>query len=391
MMMSTMEEAWRLLENIQTAFNSMLDKPAVDDETKLLLFTARRLMKSKLDKIRDAQRDTIDTLYDEPAPDSVLSTAEEKTYRFLDRSYGNFIRYQQFYAGLMDVVPFCSSTRDSLTMQLNSADSLGDAVMCDDPLTSESLSWDCFEDSLDCDDETHFHACDEMIWPMASSKAEKKLPLASTPVIKFRDFQTVVLGQHDDSVSNLESAIIATKKAVGSSHGETVCLNFGKTTRSHIDDLIKTGPPQAALAKMATKIQAALKEADRTYQLGILLPGCSQVFWPEWSLFQDLTEAKRVLIQARELKYGATTTFRFDAAVEGMKLKEVEIVQTIHFVDLPAEIRNMIYGHIMDQEGVRSTAGHIIRKQPAISRTCRSVNKEMLSLLFQRYGWMVCM
>ena len=81
------------------------------------------------------------------------------------------------------------------------------------------------------------------------------------------------------------------------------------------------------------------------------------------------------------------TFYRFQAIEELPRVKEADVVQTVHFVDLPAEIRNMIYLEILEAGDNEK----LPRRQPMLSLTCRLANKELLSLLFKRYGWFVRM
>lgn len=60
--------------------------------------------------------------------------------------------------------------------------------------------------------------------------------------------------------------------------------------------------------------------------------------------------------------------------------------QTIRFLDLPAEIRNQIYEDVLaEQQG----SSRLPAQQPAISLTCKQVNREFLTLLWEKCKWLI--
>jgi hypothetical protein len=98
-----------------------------------------------------------------------------------------------------------------------------------------------------------------------------------------------------------------------------------------------------------------------------------------------------VFIKANEIVSRTDTGYEFDPVRQGPYLTELEITHTLHFVDLPPEIRNMIYNQILAEDGVPQNKDRMRQKQPPISLTCRLVNKEVMSLFLQKCGYFVSM
>jgi hypothetical protein len=82
--------------------------------------------------------------------------------------------------------------------------------------------------------------------------------------------------------------------------------------------------------------------------------------------------------------------FKFHAANVVEASKEQTDKQTVEFLDLPPEVGDMIYELVLecDNNGWRD---RIHAQQPTLALTCRAVNKEIMSLFFRRYGWLVNM
>ena len=150
-----------------------------------------------------------------------------------------------------------------------------------------------------------------------------------------------------------------------------------------VDEVLKKRKLLKALAKIGHEVQGALERQDRAY----IVPGGSQIYWPEGRSGDGNVEL--VFIKATELISKTDPGYKFELVRQGPYFTELEITQTIHFVDLPAEIRNMIYNQILVEDVVPHNKDRMRQRQPPISLTCRLANKEIMSLLFQKYGWFV--
>jgi hypothetical protein len=222
---------------------------------------------------------------------------------------------------------------------------------------------------------------------------EKQFPPASRPAITFRDFQLEVLPSKNVRAMHLHSALAAVEESVRCTYSKSDSFTVAdhQIKIRDIGIALVTGNLAEALATIGYEIQNALREKDREYTLGIILPGASQIFWPE---LRKHGERKCVFIKVREVilthRIGMQTIMtkdcKFEPAKQGRMFEGVELVQTVHFVDLPPEIRNMIYNRILERDGVPQNKDRMRQKQPPMSLTCRLVNKEMMSLLFQKYG-----
>ena len=108
-----------------------------------------------------------------------------------------------------------------------------------------------------------------------------------------------------------------------------------------------------------------------------------------WPLeFADTTPGGEIIfIKAYEECGGVGATYKFHATSNVQPYPAgLRPQQTKSFLDLPAELRNQIYASVLDNSG----SERLPHKQPALSLTCKQVNKEFLSLLFEKHQWLIC-
>ena len=276
--------------------------------------------------------------------------------------------------------------KGSFNRHLSSAEDVAHLAIYDDPLKLPSLDWNCDDDGA-CTAEDHFHTPDGLVWPRCESGLEKSLSHASAPQIAFRNFQLQILSECALPSNSLWCAIWATRKSVKCTYGKEERLITKNFRFRDVDNILKKRKLPKALAKIGHEVQGALRQVDRAYKLGIILPGGSHIFWPEGRFGHG--SVKLVFIKASEIVSERNSDYRFEPVRQGPYFTELEITQTIHFVDLPAEIRNMIYNQILVEDVVPHNKDRMRQRQPPISLTCRLANKEIMSLLFQKYGWFV--
>ena len=166
----------------------------------------------------------------------------------------------------------------------------------------------------------------------------------------------------------------------------------GRSTAYVAKDLkvsLREGNLPLVLAKIGTELMKLLYEypSNAAYTLGIILPGGSKVFYP--SLATE-TEDPTIHIKATYNFANRHMPYIFQGVDFEDLIDEDDDVQTMQFLDLPPETRNMIYEIILLQIAGNRTGGGMLRRQPALSCTCRTVNKEMMSPVWQKYGWLVC-
>lgn len=392
-MISTMDKAWDLLDIVHVAIQEVAKQSSPDDSTTLLFRSSAHLFRLKLESIRNTANHTRSILdrKDQTAP---WDSAEERAHRFLSRSDENIVAICDVFENMVNQLVVPKFIKDCFGKTILAANEMAESVAIEDPLDPPSAWWECVDDPKTCIATDHFHARDRRQWPTNLSTLEKQFQLASRSDVTFRDFQLVVLPATNPGATNLLSAIAAAQESVRCTH--SVSANFRSTYRygkaADIQAILQKGQLLEALTHIGHETQRILRAKDDAYTLGIILPGGSEILWPE---VREAGKGKSVIIKVREAmvdnpgSVDSGKNYKFDPVKEGRKFKGAQMNQTVNFVDLPAEVRNMIYNEILVKGGVSANKGRMPEKQPPISLTCRLVNKEIMSLLFHKYGWFV--
>ena len=384
-----MREAWTAFELLQGELHKEGAVLLTEDEDVLLLYASDEDFKYKIDLIRGLQLAvTIDANASVNSP--LWNTRQDKFFRFLKRTSENF---EALVDGYQHLAERLRDSGSSLTLATTSFTALKNMV-CNlvfaRRFVPPSWSWSCHL-SQSCALTDHFHGEDYTMWPMHDASLEKEIPIGSAPTIDRREFEykPVVCPSH---CRNSESAANALEESVSllgceESFTATIAPAF---IANKIEPFFKKDKPLQSLAAIGFELSRLLRSRmhDGLYTLGIILPGGSRVFRPRSAYDADEV---LVYIKANEHRTNGRIAYIFDAVTEGEDNFERSDQQTKQFLDLPPEIRNMIYRYILLQTDVELCGGH--RKpyqQPAILQTCRTVNKEMTTLALQKYGWLVC-
>lgn len=232
----------------------------------------------------------------------------------------------------------------------------------------------------------HFHTTDGLIWPLHEAKTERDLTELELPDITFRDFKYMILPGDNPGAHSIVSARKAVQRAQESkqgrvphpgpiSYGHLKVINEASTNRAKLPE---------ALAVIGMEIQTAFARNDTNFHLGIILPGGSEIFWPQMPKSQN-ARLSAVFIKAYENLADRMTTYKFQPVEVLSKIKGEEVTQTMHFVDLPPVVRNMIYTNILADEDIHAQP----HRQPAVMLTCRQVNKDVVALLLRKWKWFV--
>lgn len=308
-------------------------------------------------------------------------TEEERVYRFTIRSY-NIVRphIQQSLLSISKSPLFGEHNIEVLRERLLRARRMLERTV-DMTRKPESYHWTCHLHSYSahCAHVGHFHTSDGLVWPNHDEDILEFVPLPSLPALTFRDCKyhpLPALSTWDHFLDSLCNAVAASslhKRGKISRLSHT----FGRALAE--EKFGKEGWPECIESTTLMTFGDPADE-DEPVHLGILLPGSSQFFLPHglptWS-----TRGDAVIIETCERKIEGKRCYRFRPIAVARLFQDT--TQTVRFVDLPAEIRNMIYAQILEQEESH-TFSH---RQPAMSLTCRLANEELLSLLFKKRGW----
>ncbi|KAK5706831.1 hypothetical protein LTR97_001823 [Elasticomyces elasticus] len=240
----------------------------------------------------------------------------------------------------------------------------------------------------------HMHDEAGLLWPKYDDTIEMRhlSPTTSTrAIITRRDFGYEIIRPQPVTGYALHSAIDAMQRTIAMdahwpypatiSLGEEECA-----TAERISHSFRTLPD--LLASVGFYAWLHYKRSVRDFHLGIILPGTVEIFWPNGRSAFPAATRRTVYVQAEHVCKDGNLTYRF------LGVKSVEYNntttrstqgQTAQFLDLPAEVRNQIYGYYLDAQ----PAVAMPKRQPAMSLTCRQVNKELLGLVFKKHGWIV--
>lgn len=286
----------------------------------------------------------------------------------------------------------------------------------------------------------HIHMKDGLIWPMSDLHVERQLTAFDKPTVTFRSFKYETVPQDDNDEEGITSYDSAYRAIHALSWGEPYVRDYGLSWEQSDDGRVyglswgepynerhyvlsyresengrDYGPwgvegvakraedaacedrrklPQA-LAYIGLHALVVLRRQRPELELGIILPGGSQIFWPSKS-HSGGGDSHAVYIKASEEYVGNETAYHFNAVKLLPPTANEDIhQQTLPFLNLAAEIRNKIYEMVLDNESdateeARRKKKELRRQQSALSITCRQVNKEMMSLLFRRQKIFVC-
>ncbi|KAK5680838.1 hypothetical protein LTS10_006596 [Elasticomyces elasticus] len=237
-----------------------------------------------------------------------------------------------------------------------------------------------------CHDHYHDEAGTVVPGDGRSSKP-RIIPMVSH--ITFRDFKYRSMSQ-PTSDSALRSAIDAMQRTIAMHRQQPYPVSIV------VEDVQWTAivermnrDPRKTLACVAFYAWAHYKRSVHGFRLGIISPGSTQILWPGGESVRDSFRAEPVYIQAHLAYEDGQPTYRFsgvESVIEFSPMVQDRPPQTVRFLDLPPELRNQIYEHVVEEV----PAHKFPEKQPAMALTCRQVNQEVVQLFVQRCGWLVC-
>ncbi|KAK5121874.1 hypothetical protein LTR85_004445 [Meristemomyces frigidus] len=256
----------------------------------------------------------------------------------------------------------------------------------------------------------HLHTHEGLIWAEQDRDIEKRLIAYDEPAITFRDFQYTIVQHEHEGGTKYGSALRAMAHALSGGKPQrgqlyaTFCHN-AKAIGAEREVRKNTKRLPEALACIGFQALVSHRREHPGPELGIILPGGSEVFWPSKTLIPRPHET--IYIKVVEKQADGETAYIFHAVNVLPRAKGGQMEpQTLSFLDIPAEIRNDIYEAVLDlQEATpgivfkggryliqnrNRTADKRSERQPALSLTCRQVNKELMSLVFKRQKIFVC-
>lgn len=401
-----MQRAWYDVHRIQTWVDyDLADGYRLDDSSKYLLVCSAQAIESQAwCSLNGAELDAALRAEDSSAP---WDSAEERTFRFLQRSYGRTKAFHDFYRGLLKGLQVEGRDFGYLEGYI-SADSARSLTLMISP---PSERWGCKDHPTICTATDHKHSLPDphchygLVWPTQNNNFDSKLPPATIPMITCRDFSIRSIMVECDETKNLQSAISATERALQVTYNDLSRLDVPSewdeadwdTRQLHRSFWGNQRGMVSGLARIACTVQSALKRLDTMYTLGVILHDGVQILWPDrFASDRENANTKPILIKAYKItqsnmwKY-AWHELKFEPVRRMADHERSEIVQTKAFMDLPAEIRNSIYRLVLEDWAYNKSRSIVDVKQPALSCTCRTVNKEFMSLMLQKYGWFVSM
>jgi hypothetical protein len=384
MLLEIMSEGWSYLERTQRDLAGTVAVLQLDDTEILRFHTANLLFKEMLRQISN-ERIRLGDL-NETTTSPAWDTRNEKCFRFLYRSLDNFGSFVQTYQDIIFQLPADDCIR-SLQSHLRGAETLVRKLIRPGLPKVKSLYWDCNSES-DCSADDHVHTADHLVWP--SREAALKMPIGTEPFIEWRDFKYNTISVPRVSFGSFSYAIEAVRESLAYEYNASVDL-YSRAISNGSMEVVKVLLNEwkflEALAAIGFELSEALRADSEFYELGIILPGGSQIFFPSST---QREEVRNVYIEMIEDLSDKVLPFKFHRVNVIEASKEQGNKQTVEFLDLPPEVRSMIYELVLENDTNRRR-DRTPAQQPTLALTCRAVNKEIMSLFFRRYGWIVKM
>ena len=130
-----------------------------------------------------------------------------------------------------------------------------------------------------------------------------------------------ILSQRGIPPTSLGRAIWATLQSVESTYGKEESRIPIPCQSKKVEEILKKRKLPKALAMIGHEVQGVLRQWDRTYKLGIILPGGSQIFWPEGRFKNG--NVKLILIKANVIISKRDLGYRFDPVTQGPRFEEL--------------------------------------------------------------------
>ncbi|KAK5713178.1 hypothetical protein LTR15_011541 [Elasticomyces elasticus] len=242
-----------------------------------------------------------------------------------------------------------------------------------------------------CGSGDHVHDEEGLIWPNDARALEGRHLVTTSrtvPSIAFRDFRYKIIRPQPASDNALQSAVDAMERTITKAHQwpERASISLGveecAAVEARANQFNRSLP--GLLACVGFYAWMHYRRSVPEFRLGIISPGTSEIFW----LGGSTSMRNTVYIQAEYACKDGQPTYRFlgiDQVIHTNPALPGSSDQTVEFLDLPAELRNRIYGYYIDAQ----PAVTMPNRQPALSLACRQVNKELLGLLFKKHAWIV--
>jgi hypothetical protein len=385
LLMDIMEEAWKRLKPlIHTEVRKASKGRSLRDTERLLLLSGQQLFCSQYDKLLDADIQLRGELR-QPKEFTSRASVERCAHRFLCRSYKCLQSFADFYLRHMKKSKQADDHLLLVRSQFKQAQDMAQRLILGKLMLSPEQGINCRRQS--CESVDHFHSVDRLTWPSHQRQLEQNIPLPSKTAITFRDFNVSIPTHEpvlDGCFASLMDALGKSLKYANEMVPPFPLKDDAELIEDLEDDIFSEDLPDA-LCTVAHAILTQFELASNQLRLGIILPGGSQVFWPELTNAQYATKVRSVYIKANYAVENKTTMLSFLPVKTEARPKNAQLTQTVEFEQLPPEIRNMIYGYILDRE----SQANFPRRQPPIALTSRLVHKEVMSLLFKKYGWFV--
>ncbi|KAK4543085.1 hypothetical protein LTR36_005862 [Oleoguttula mirabilis] len=248
---------------------------------------------------------------------------------------------------------------------------------------------------------SHIRTHDGLIWSKKDRDIEKHLTAYAEPAATFRDFKYTVMLDERGGTSSYGSALRAITLALSGDKPQDWQLfaNWLPNVRARNAETLARKDSRRlpeALACIGFQAMEFHRRRHPNLEVGIILPGGSEIFWPSKSEPEGQNR-KVVFIKACENSIKDGAAYNFDAVRTLPQVQDGTAEgQIVPFLSLPAEIRNAIYDLVLTgeeevEEATRDTvrpkrmvdrkrALEVERRpkwQPALSLTCRQVNKEL--------------
>lgn len=382
-----MREVWSYFERVQEKIIQQAQLYLQDERDMLLVHALRLLFHHKLTQIRAVEKKALlgqATTQDQWPYD----IPEERCYRFLTRSLDCF---DTLLSSFLLLVRKIEAHNKSPSNHVEGLQAMANGLVRRRLYAPISSIMAC---NMSCHtqlNQDHLHTPDNLVWPFQELEIEKLVPTGSAPSIEWRDFYYETLDA-TDLPDQCTSAFVAALETIMVAEGPWIDI-MSDTLDTYwwesAEGLLEQKKFTEALASMTLEISKFLHA--HKYDIGVILPGGSQVFYP--SANRRAGNFVMIYIKVNEDLGDKDTRFRFLPVEKGehFSARTDPPTQTIKFLELPPEIRNVIYEGVLSRDTEDATSLQSLpRKQPALALTCRAVNEEFLSLLWRKHGWLVC-
>lgn len=312
MLLDAMIEAWRYFERIQPDLNSKAVSLQSDDTDALVVHATDVLFRRTIRQLRSLSNPVTDFEEDEMPS---WNTADERCYRFVVRSMNCFDSFARIYFNF--AFDEDKPSDPALKSHLHGADRLVEFLVRRRLPDVQPSSWDC-RAGASCDAEDHVHSVDNLIWPSDDSWFEKTIPVETEPCVEWRRFKYKTMPVPEVGFDSLTSAVRALRESLvleyEASYGKSFDLHhmesYDWSSKASVRKLLHKRQVREAIVAIGIKLSDVLRADWMVYNLGIILPGGSQIFHP---FSCDHERARHVYIKMYEVYSKSGLALKFDA------------------------------------------------------------------------------